>query len=283
MDRVSGFAVTTAKELLHRLREPAETGVVLGCTGAVQAMRDFTRTSLLAERPFYVDPSAVPNGVMNCAAGQTAIWHRLTGPNATVATGRTSGLSALAYARRLLSHKRAGAVLAGAVEEYSSMRAWLEFRRDASATPTPLGEGCVLYLVEQAHTASGAPLVELLGVTSRVHPAGDVRSTLRSSLREELERHAVPPRRVWVACPSGAPGEHEAVASVLGNDALGRAPSLAGVGETGTASAAFQIAAILSLAGPPPGSVALVTSVDPGGLLSHALLRFPASDAEHSA
>ena len=65
------------------------TGLVLGTSiGSAQSMMDFTRSSLVAEKPFYVDPAQMPNAVMNCAAGQCAIWYQIKGPNATIAGGR---------------------------------------------------------------------------------------------------------------------------------------------------------------------------------------------------
>ncbi|MCP5877146.1 hypothetical protein NL390_32295, partial [Klebsiella pneumoniae] len=69
------------------------TALVLGTTtGSAESMMNFTRSSLEAEKPFYVDPALMPNAVMNCAAGQCAIWHQLKGPNTTIAGGRAAGL-----------------------------------------------------------------------------------------------------------------------------------------------------------------------------------------------
>src|SRR5699024_7600310 len=83
-----------------------DAGLVLGThTGSAQSIMDFTRESLVSAKPFYVDPSLFPNTVMNCAAGQSAIWHQLKGPNTTIAGGRGTGLLALQYALRL---QRAG-------------------------------------------------------------------------------------------------------------------------------------------------------------------------------
>lgn len=133
MDRVTGLAVTTVGALLE---QPAadrdrETGdhaaLVLGTTtGSVASMMDFTRSSLVGARPFDVDPAQMPNAVMNCAAGQCAIWYGIRGPNTTLAGGRTASLSAVNYSARLLASGRAESVLCGAAEEFSSARYWLE-------------------------------------------------------------------------------------------------------------------------------------------------------------
>ncbi|WP_331283956.1 beta-ketoacyl synthase N-terminal-like domain-containing protein, partial [Streptomyces sp. H39-S7] len=110
MDRVTGLAVTAIGGLMgESVRSGPVVGderaaLVLGTnTGSAQSMMDLTRDTFVQEEPFYIDPSKFPNTVMNCAAGQCAIWYGLKGPNTTVAAGRASGLLALNYARRLLA------------------------------------------------------------------------------------------------------------------------------------------------------------------------------------
>ncbi|MEV5944706.1 beta-ketoacyl synthase N-terminal-like domain-containing protein, partial [Streptomyces sp. NPDC051994] len=134
MDRVTGLAVTAVGRLLKDGGEPIGDGgddraaLVLGTnTGSAQSMMALTHDTFVQDKPYLVDPAQFPNTVMNCASGQCAIWYGLKGPNATVAGGRSSGLLALNYARRLLAAGRARTVLCGAVEEYSSARSWLEW------------------------------------------------------------------------------------------------------------------------------------------------------------
>lgn len=127
MDRVTGLAVTAVGSLLDDGERNRAVGTGEGAafalgttTGSAQSMMDFTRDSLTSEQPFFVDPARFPNTVMNCAAGQSAIWYQLKGPNATIAGGRTAALHALNYSRRLLGSGRARTVLCG--ERRSSRR-----------------------------------------------------------------------------------------------------------------------------------------------------------------
>ncbi|MGX7824510.1 beta-ketoacyl synthase N-terminal-like domain-containing protein [Actinokineospora sp. 24-640] len=280
MDRVTALAVAALGDLIAETGrdrvapDPERTAFVLGTTtGSVQSMMDFTRTSLEGEKPFYVDPAVMPNAVMNCAAGQCAIWHQLKGPNATIAGGRTAGLAALGYARRLLSTDRAARVVCGAAEEFSGARSWLEHHARGGAS-APLGEGAAVLLLEP----SGPGLAEILAVESRVFLDGDVGSALAAALRSAMGSAGV--SEVWAAVTSGAPGfygarESAAATAVLGADAVGRLPRLA-IGDTSAASAAFQIATVLAHAETDPtaqGKVAAVTSVDPDGAVVCALLR----------
>ncbi|MEC3979491.1 beta-ketoacyl synthase N-terminal-like domain-containing protein [Amycolatopsis sp. H20-H5] len=288
MDRVTGLAVTAVRDLLRdsagaRLGDAEGTGLVLGTTtGSAQSMMDFTRASLVGERPFYVDPSQMPNAVMNCAAGQCAIWHELKGPNTTIAGGRVAGLSALSYAAGLLASGRAESVLCGAAEEFSSARAWLDHHRRGAETAL-LGEGCAMFLLQPAGSATPEKpaLAEILAIESRVYLEGDLRSALRACVDGVLARGGVADAQVWAVSPSGIGGftgeqEQAVLTARFGEQVLGRAPSMAPIGDTAAASAAFQIASLLGLAersAAPSGAVALVSAVDDNGLVSCAALR----------
>ena len=109
----SGLTAATASEA----EGPPEIGLVLGTMfGSLRTISEFDRRGLTAG-PNYTKPMDFANSVLNAAAGQAAIWHRLTGANATVAGGTTAGLQALASAADLVRGGRAEAVLAGGAEE----------------------------------------------------------------------------------------------------------------------------------------------------------------------
>ncbi|CAL9339021.1 hypothetical protein SUDANB106_00230 [Streptomyces sp. enrichment culture] len=294
MDRVTGLAVTAVRDLLRdsgdrRTASDEETALVLGTTtGSAQSMMDFTRASLVGERPFYVDPSLMPNAVMNCAAGQCAIWHSLKGPNTTIAGGRVAGLSALSYAGGLLNSGRARTVLYGAAEEFSNARAWLDHhRRGEDSTGVLLGEGCAMFMLESADPtgSDGRALAEVLAVESRVYFGDDLREALAACVEGVLRRGGVDSGDVWAVSASGPAGsageqEREVLAGRFGAEALDRAPSMAPIGDTAAASAAFQIGSLLSVAeqsAAPGGGVALVSSVDDNGVVACAALRLPVS------
>lgn len=290
MDRVTGLAVTAVGALLDDAERNRAVGTGEGAalalgttTGSAQSMMDFTRESLTGDQPFFVDPARFPNTVMNCAAGQSAIWYQLKGPNTTIAGGRTAGLHALNYSRRLLAAGRAQTVLCGAAEEYSTARAWLEHHSGDGAQAPPLGEGCAVLLVEPAAgDDAGQPvLAEILAVELGVVLRDDVAGSLVACLRGALRRSGVGITEIVAVARSGAPGaEGDAEAAVVGELPAGvEAADLTQVGligDTGAASAAFQTAALLAHAEDDPavaGKVGLVTSVDRSGTVGCALLR----------
>jgi 3-oxoacyl-[acyl-carrier-protein] synthase II len=291
MDRLTGLAVTAVGQLIDEAgldQGPSwddETGLVLGTgVGNAESVMNFVRSSLTGAKPFYVDPGKIPYVVMNAAAGRCAIRYQMRGPNATIAAGRAAGLFALSYARRLLLTKRAPRILCGAVEEYSDTRSWLEFHsRAPGAADTVLGEGCGLLLVEPLGRVSAGrrPLAALLSVSFRICLDEDVRGAMAACVARALELADAQADEVWAASPSGAGGaagrqEQDALREVFGNDALGRVAPAALLGDTSAASAAFQIAAVLSAAHGAPqaaGKVAAITSICREGTVACALIR----------
>ncbi|MFE9661390.1 beta-ketoacyl synthase N-terminal-like domain-containing protein [Streptomyces sp. NPDC005955] len=291
MDRVTGLAVTALGQLVGgEDRLPGigpDTGLALGTsTGSAQSIMDFTRDSLVGEKPFFVDPARFPNTVMNCAAGQSAIWHGLKGPNTTIAGGRATGLLALQYALRLQRAERASTVLCGAVEEYSTARAWLDWHSRGGVTGgAPLGEGAAVWLMETAETArehgrSGLATVEGLEFGFATGPE-EIRSVLAGCLRALGERGGLGPDALWAVATSQLPGpegeaERAALDEVLGDAQPRTLPCAELIGDTYAASAAFQITTVLAEAerdASSAGRTALVTSVERDGVVAAGVFR----------
>jgi len=279
MNRISALAVCTAGQLIADTEPDSreETGFVLGTTiGSAQSMMDFTRASLEAEKPFHVEPAKVPSCVMNCAAGQVAIWHQLRGPNATVAAGRATGLMALNYARRLLLTGRARQVMCGAAEEYSHARSWLDHHRRDEQDRAILGEGCAMLLLG-TESSVRRPLATLRAVRSRVCLDDDPASTVLATVRRLLVEHDVDPAEVWAACGD----ELTALRTVFGDEVVDRVPDMELIGDTSCASALFQLTALLSVSATAPrsaGRFAVLSAVADDGAVACALIRLGEHD-----
>jgi 3-oxoacyl-[acyl-carrier-protein] synthase II len=272
MDRVTGLAVLAVGQLTGPAElEPRDgTGLVLSTVGSTQSTMDISRSTFVEAKPYFVDPGQMPNSVMNCAAGRCAIWHQLTGPNVTLASGRTAGLDAVNYAMRLLRNGRARTMLVGGVEEFSPARTMIERH---SGNHGRLGEGCVVLRV--AATAD-QPLAEVLAVRSRFATSDDVAATLRACVTDTLRHGGVNAEDVTTVSISGLSDvdEQAALGGLLRSDVLD-SPSVAGlIGDTGAASAMFQVAEVLAKAERHgAGGLALVTSVDRECVVACALLR----------
>jgi len=252
-----------------------EVGLVLGTTfGSIHTISEFDRRGLV-DGPNYLKPMDFANSVINAAAGQGAIWHRLRGVNATVSGGATAGIEALAYAADLIRRGRAQVVLAGGAEElcfesfFGFDRAgWLAPGRETRPVPfhprrngfVP-GEGAALLVLEDAACArarGATAIAEVLGHGARFDPSrGGRRSlavrTLAGAVREALHDARLAPARIQ-AVSAGASGgvaadavEAAALAEVFGA-AAATLPVTAVkgcLGETLGAAGAFQSVALI--------------------------------------
>lgn len=286
MDRITGLSVVTIGRLLDQERSAGRspdgdhTALVLGTTtGSVQSMMDFTADALRGAKPYLVDPARFPNGVMNRAAGQSAIWHGLRGPNATIAAGHAAGVSALRYAARLHRSGHARTVLCGAVEELTPQRAWLEDKAGRDTGRRVLGEGCAVVRIESERDAVGAGLpvlARLLTTVFRVHrePA-DSADALRRCASAVLAAAGARERDVWAVAGDLTAEQRAAVEHAVGTPVV-RIDLADTAGDTGAATGALHLAAVLARAAADPDAadrLALVASVDREGLVGVAGLR----------
>lgn len=284
MDRATALAVVAVGRLLdEEARDDAreDTAIVLGTsTGSAASIMSFTRDSLTQDRPYLVDPAKFPNTVMNCAAGRSAIWHGLRGPNVTIAGCAASALLVLNYAQRLQRSGRARSIVCGSVEEFSRERWWLDWHTRGPSERVPwLGEGCAVLLLEAAETARRKPLAELTAVEVGL-AADDSRApdALMACLRRAFERARIEPTDVWAFVPSASASNAErgAITQMLGSHQARELPCAALLGDTHAASMSMQIAAVLAAAERTPeavGRIALVTTIDRDGVVGCAALR----------
>jgi 3-oxoacyl-[acyl-carrier-protein] synthase II len=232
------------------------TGIALGTTvGSLRSSSEFSRETLVADRPYLVNPVLFPNTVMNCAAGQAAIRYGLAGVNSTVAAGRLGFLGALRYAANVLRRGYADVMLTGAVEEFTPQRAW--WHRHSGACGLP-GEAAAVFLVERGNTACAAgraPLAEVLAMAGGYHPGGDpagLRDRLVACMQAVLTQAALDPSGVDAVAVTegGGPQDRrigdEAVAAVLGAHPASRVSVQDQLGDCGAAAGALQFAAILA-------------------------------------
>ncbi|WP_018680560.1 beta-ketoacyl synthase N-terminal-like domain-containing protein [Actinokineospora enzanensis] len=249
------------------------TGIVVGTTaGSVRSSVDYAVETFTQDPPHLVNPALFPTTVMNCAAGQSAIWYGLRGVNATLAGGRTAFLSVLRYCRTLLRCGRADTLIAAAIDEFTPHAAWLTQLSGADVAP---GEGGAAFVVRGAAAARGD--AEVLDVRLGFCPRDtDISTALGATIRGVLDRAGL------------AAGEITTVASGTDDDAFkatvaaldGRAPRRLRVdevvGDCPTAVGAVELAALLSEHRADPardGAVSLLVARTPEGAFGVAAVR----------
>ena len=295
LDRRSAFTLVACGQALensgikisddnrHRI------GLALGTTwGSLKSMSDYTRETLVEERPYLVNAGLFPNTVMNCAAGQAAIWYGLKGVNATIAGGQLAFLNVLRYAANAIRGSYADIILAGAVEEFTPHSAWATHLVESRGSAVTAGEGAAIFVL---HAASDPALAgfqhtaEILSVATGVSfesGSGEIAIALESSIRRALAKANVEPSEIrMVAISEGANEsqdtvEAKALAGVFG-DAEVRVVGVKKVlGECHSASGALQLAMLLTLHRIDPtrdGQVSLITAWTPDGGVGAAVLR----------
>jgi len=271
-----------------------EFALLLGTMfGSLRTISEFDRRGLEAG-PLYVKPFDFANSVINAAAGQTAIWHHLRGPNSTVCAGTASGVQAIALGADLVAEGRVEVAIAGGAEELC-WESFVAFSRagmvaNGDGTPRPfdekrsgfaLGEGAAFLVLESGEGAAarGARvLAEVLGHGEAFDPSqgSDERrgaETVTRAVKLALEHAGLQAEDVS-AVSAAASGHRRADAAEARGLAAALGMSVASVGVTAPkgafgeclgASGALQAAALLAAmeVGELPG-VAGFTAAPPG-------------------
>ena len=280
-DRVTGLAVVACGDALtdaglvvddtnrHRI------GVALATTlGSFKSTSDYTRDTLTQDKPYLVNPVLFPNTVMNCAAGQAAIRHRLKGVNATVTGGPLAFFSALRYAANAIRRGYADTMLVGAAEEFSAHRAWAT-ALDPAADGIGAGDGAAVFVLSGGDNdggdSDGGPAVR--AVATGYGPGGAAAAALAGCVRRVLSAAGTSAAEVTMLATTelghGAGAESGPVAEVLG-----RRPEELTItrafGDCGAATPALALATVLELR---PGGLTLLTARDADGGVGAALVR----------
>jgi 3-oxoacyl-[acyl-carrier-protein] synthase II len=294
MDRMTAMSVSAVGMALKESGvsaryDASRIGVVLGTsTGSVKSASDFIKETLVNEKPYLVNPALFPNTVMNCAAGNAAIWHKLKGLNSTISAGHLSGLLGLRYASLAIRAGRADAIVAGAVEEFCEQTAWSYYHltgRGRRAT-RPLGEGCAVFVVEGPAREGEERAAEILGIEVGVYAKGHPREQaagLAAAIKRLMGRARIAPSDITAVSLQGS--ERSLLSHIerrgLCEGLAGRIPAVQlrigeQVGECFSAANALQLAALLAFFSEertPAARFGLVTSVATNGSVGCLLVR----------
>lgn len=186
MDRLSQLAVASARlavEDAHFVIGPENrdrVGIILGTAFGPTDLKIRCTRILFTQGPSRINPSLVPNSVLNAPAGHASLELGFRGVNTTVNHQATSGESALVYAAMELLRGTADIVLAGGADILSDFffESLVRFRavspldgKAEGASPFDInrngpvaGEGCgivCLELLEHALERGAVPYCEI--------------------------------------------------------------------------------------------------------------------------
>jgi 3-oxoacyl-[acyl-carrier-protein] synthase II len=159
MDKLTGLSIYCINEIMsvleeQRKEEPDRIGIVVGSAqGSMDSIVRFTHETLSHDSPEYVNPALFPNTVMNCAAGQTAIWHSVKGPNATISSGELSSFAAIKYAISLLENNYADTLISGGIEELTEVNIAANTKIAQKISRSAIfSEASVFFVIEHSNT-----------------------------------------------------------------------------------------------------------------------------------
>ena len=235
LSRTSQLACAAAARLAPALAgiPPADVGVVLGTAwGSLRTVVAFERAAQV-DGPRFVDPFLFAETVANVPAGQVAIVFGWSACNATVSSGRASGLAAICAAVDLLIEDRAKVVAAGGADELNPplLLAWENegrLARDPASLPLargrsgPIaGEGaCLLAIEADDHAAArgATPLAHVAAAArvSAIGGGGGPRRVVAELVRRLLRAADLPPDGIDLVVLSADGGRESDAEEALG-------------------------------------------------------------------
>ncbi len=288
LDRITKLGIAATAQLKKALAGTASdstwerTGVAIGsAAGSVRSSMELDASVIAGPGIDLVNPVTFPNTTMNCCASQIAIWHRMRGPNSTLANGAISAISALQYAARLLRCGHAERMLVGGVEELSPQTAWATRLRREVDESVFLGEGAAMFALEAGGPGAGPPLATLSACEVLFAPErceAGYAGALRRAVDRALATSGIAAGDIDLVLPGTVgtclwPSE----AAVVARFDADRTDVRAAVGECGGALGAMQLAAALLLGGD-SGRTALVTGLDVSGAVGAVVLTVGGSE-----
>jgi 3-oxoacyl-[acyl-carrier-protein] synthase II len=283
-DRVTALAVVCCKDALAEAATTVDdttrtrVGVAVGTSlGSFKSTSDYSRETLVQEKPYLVNPMLFPNTVMNCAAGQVAIRFGLRGANATIAGGALAFLNAVRYATNAIERGYVDAMLTGAVEEYSPHRAWSAHLTGATDVVAS-GEAAAMFMLAGPGAASwGGPAAagRILAVATGYGPGGGEQAelALAGCVTRALRRADVDPADVTTAVTGDTDEtdlrEYAPVVSALGHEPRRVLPKRL-LGECDAASGGVALAVLLASG---EAGLSLLTARGPDGAVGAAVVQ----------
>jgi 3-oxoacyl-[acyl-carrier-protein] synthase II len=278
LDRTTRLGIAASAWLKQRLPGTTweNTGVAMGSmAGSVRSSIELDASVLTGDGIDLVNPAMFPNTTMNCCASQIAIWHRMRGPNSTLANGSISAISALQYATRLIRCGHAERMIVGGVEELSPCTAWgIRLGKDVDESVF-IGEGAALLALEAAGPDAGSGLATVSACEVMFAPERSLSgsaSALNRAVDRALAASGSSVRDIDLILP-GSMGTSlwPSEAAVLDRIDAPRVDVRTAVGECGGALGAMQLAAALLLGD--PGGTALITGLDVSGAVGAVIVR----------
>lgn len=175
-----------------------DIGIAIGTnTGSLKVTLDFANDTFLQEKPYYVDPSCFPQGILNYMAGNAAIRYGYKGVNVTLSAGKMTGLEIINYAANVIETSQCKTMLVTAVEDSNEYSEYIYHQQNKylKLKESEFAEGSVCLGLESLSNAEKfghTILAEILDLNIRYFPSLENLDTfLKRLIDEMLKRHHI--------------------------------------------------------------------------------------------
>lgn len=175
-----------------------EIGIAVGTnTGSLKVTLDFANDTFLQEKPYFVDPSYFPQGILNYMAGNAAIRYGFEGVNVTLSAGRMTGLEVINYAANAIETSQCKAMLIGTVEDANEYSEYIYHQQNNFLCQSAMGfaEGSVCIGVESLENAQlygHSIIAEIIDVDITFNPeTKDTSKSLKRIIDNLLNKHSI--------------------------------------------------------------------------------------------
>ncbi len=273
-DRLTGLTIHGIDGHMEALKEQKEAEstrmgiVVASAQGSMDSIVRFTYETLAHGRPDFVNPALFPNTVMNCAAGQSAIWHGIKGPNSTISSGELSSLSAIQYGMTLIENDYADTLIVGGVEELTEVnqaafKALAEKYNDGER----FIESSVFYVIESETAAKKyqrQPLAIIEGLSAGFNPKATDAVPLTQLVESVLKQTGITTEDISVVSLAGLWPQTREVERTCFHQLFKNAPKLIDIyeqfGNANSSHLALQLHSVIEQL--EPGQYGLVYAQD---------------------
>lgn len=286
INRTTALSLIAMNQVLEKfnpinLYPDNEIGIAMGTnTGSLKITLDFANDTFTQEKPYYVDPSYFPQGILNYMAGNAAIRYGFKGVNVTISDGRNTGFETINYAANAIETSQCKTMLVAAVEDSNEYSEYIYHQQNKylNLLPTEYAEGAVCLGIETVDNAKlyNHPIIaEIIDVNLTFYPQKEnLYLSLKKSIDKLLNKHSISYQDIYaVSAVDNINCDGEKFETCFLNDNIQRITLKKALGDTLAATNLFQIASLLLVKKESSPQYCLLYTLDESNLIGCALLK----------
>lgn len=213
INRTTALSLIAMNEVLEKYN-PKENyleediGIAIGTnTGSLKVTLDFANETFLQEKPYYVDPSCFPQGILNYMAGNAAIRYGYKGVNVTLSAGKMTGLEIINYAANAIETSQCQTMLVTAVEDSNEYSEYIYHQQNKylKLEESEFAEGSVclgLESLSNAEKLGHSVIAEIIDLNIRYFSSlENLDTSLKKLIDDMLKKHHITYDDIYAISP----------------------------------------------------------------------------------